>query len=102
MEKSLLCLINKKYKKQKRILLQIKIRRNKKIAYSSLALNDAVIHKGNFSKLIEIKFFADNRFVIANQLDGIIISTPTGSTGYSLSSFGPILSPDMEALSLTL
>jgi len=65
------------------------------------ALNDIVISKGNFSKLLNFELYFDNKFVDNYAADGIIISTPTGSTAYSLSAGGPIVEPKLDVLVVT-
>ena len=98
LEKSIDDLKKNKFKVQKRMLLKAVLKRKNKIIFSNLALNDAVIYKGETPKLIDIRFYSNRRFVVETRCDGIIVSTPTGSTAYSLSAGGPILSPVMEAI----
>jgi NAD+ kinase len=64
------------------------------------AINDLVISKGEWPKMIEITLEVDNRLVTTFAADGIIIATPTGSTGYSLSVNGPIVHPKADAITL--
>ncbi|HOE90999.1 MAG TPA: NAD(+)/NADH kinase [Candidatus Cloacimonadota bacterium] len=91
-------LLKGKYQKEKRMLLDVSVYRNRVKIVDMPALNDAVIYKGELSKLITIRLFSNKRYVYKARCDGIIISTPTGSTAYSMSSGGPIISPDMEAM----
>jgi NAD+ kinase len=65
------------------------------------ALNDAVVYKGAFSRIVQLKIDVGDEEVGVLQADGIIISTPTGSTGYSLSSGGPLVLPVMEVILVT-
>lgn len=65
-----------------------------------LALNDVVVHKWDTARMIELETYIDGAFVNAQRSDGIIISTPTGSTAYALSGGGPLLHPDLDALVL--
>lgn len=66
----------------------------------NIALNEVVIHSGSIAQLIEYELFIDNYFVYRQKADGIIISTPTGSTAYSLSGNGPIVHPEVKAITL--
>ncbi|OQB15946.1 MAG: putative inorganic polyphosphate/ATP-NAD kinase [Firmicutes bacterium ADurb.Bin193] len=65
------------------------------------ALNDAVIHRGGFSRMLEFSLYIDDKLVNSVLADGLIISTPTGSTAYSLSAGGPIADPVLEVLIVT-
>ncbi|KQC09100.1 MAG: NAD kinase, partial [Candidatus Cloacimonas sp. SDB] len=98
LEKSIEDLKNNRYELQARLLLKVALKRKGKIIYSALALNDAVINKGELPKLIDIRVFSNRRFVMDTRCDGIIAATPTGSTAYSLSAGGPIISPLMNAI----
>jgi NAD+ kinase len=64
------------------------------------ALNDVVIHKREVARMIEVDTFLDGRFLNAYRADGLIISTPTGSTAYALAGGGPIIHPALEAVVL--
>lgn len=101
LEKSIDDLKRNKFKVQERLLLKAVVKRDNKPVYSSFALNDAVIYKGKEPRLIDIRFYSNKRLVVETRCDGLIISTPTGSTAYSLSSGGPILSPVMDAFVVT-
>jgi NAD+ kinase len=65
------------------------------------AMNDAVVGKGAIARLNEFEVLVDGEFVASYKADGLIVSTPTGSTAYSLAAGGPILAPDVDALILT-
>ncbi|MBM4403892.1 MAG: NAD(+)/NADH kinase [Candidatus Cloacimonetes bacterium] len=91
-------LLNGKYKLLHRMLLNCQLRRNGKIVYQGLALNDAVVYKADTPRLIQVRIYHDNRYVFDCRCDGVIAATPTGSTAYSLSAGGPILSPQMKAI----
>lgn len=66
-----------------------------------MALNEVVLHSGEIAQLIEYEVFIDNVFVYKQKADGLIISTPTGSTGYSLSNGGPIVHPNVSSFTLS-
>lgn len=101
LEKSIDDLKKNKFKVQQRMLLKAVVKRDNKPIFTSSALNDAVIYKGKEPRLIDIRFYSNKRLVVETRCDGLIISTPTGSTAYSLSSGGPILSPVMDAFVVT-
>ena len=61
----------------------------------STALNDIVVHKTNFGRLLDFNITIDNEFVTALRADGVIVATPTGATAYALSTGGPVLSPQL-------
>ena len=85
---------------QSRMVLEAKVANGKKskIFY---ALNDFVIDRGKTQRLITMDLFANNHFVAKYKSDGLIFSTPTGSTAYSLSSGGPIVMPKLKAIVVT-
>jgi len=67
---------------------------------TSFAINDIVLNAGNITRMIDFELYIDNQFVCSQRSDGLIIATPTGSTAYSLSAGGPILMPDLNAITL--
>jgi len=76
------------------------VRRGQTVA-SYEALNDVVVDKADIARMIDIDAWANDQFVCAYKADGLIVSTPTGSTAYSLSAGGPIIFPSVEALLIT-
>ena len=98
---SLRDLMNGKYRLLPRMLLSCQLRRRGKIIFRGLALNDAVVFKADTPRLIHVRIFNCGRFVFDTRCDGVIASTPTGSTAYSLSVGGPLLSPEMQAIVLS-
>ncbi|WP_260259641.1 NAD(+) kinase [Vibrio intestinalis] len=85
---------------EERFLLEAEIHRHKQIKSHNTALNEAVLHPGQVAHMIEFEVYIDDSFAFSQRSDGLIISTPTGSTAYSLSGGGPILSPSLNAISL--
>lgn len=86
---------------QERMLLQVKVLRAGCQAISLRALNDIVVSKGAFSRMLELGIDINGQSLTCLPADGVIVATPTGSTAYSLSAGGPIVDPDIEVLLLT-
>jgi NAD+ kinase len=84
-----------------RMVLEAEVIRNEETVYKNIAVNDAVISRMALSRILKLKIMMDGRFVDSFQGDGVIISTPTGSTAYSLSAGGPIVQPDMRLMVIT-
>ena len=84
-----------------RMLLTCKVIRSKQVINETLGLNDAVISRTSLSRLISIKLYINEKIVTTYSSDGLIVSTPSGSTAHSLSAGGPIVTPDMEAFIVT-
>ncbi len=82
-----------------RIHTSVQLKTGKKLSFD--ALNDVVIERGSFSQLISTSVYFDDAFVNDIKADGLIISTPTGSTAYNLAAGGPILHPEVSALVVT-
>lgn len=86
------------YKAEERLLLRVAVRRNGRERFSHVVLNDAVIARGILSRLIALDTFIDDEYLVTYNSDGLIVSSPTGSTAYSLSAGGPLVSPDTDAI----
>ncbi len=86
---------------QERALLEVTLERDKKIVFQGPVVNDAVISKGAIARIIGLEVAVNGRWAHDVRADGIIVSTPTGSTAYSLAAGGPILEPSIPALVLT-
>ena len=86
---------------EERMLLATRIRRDGQVVGRWLALNDTVITKAAMSRIINLSVSIDGQHAILYRADGLIVSTPTGSTAYSLSAGGPILYPTLDGIVLT-
>ena len=89
-------ILSGKYKVEKRFFIETKI--HDKVLY---ALNDIVVSRGIIPKLLDLELYFDDKFVESYTADGIIVSTPTGSTAYSMSAGGPIVDPKLDVLIIT-
>ena len=83
-----------------RFLLHVEVLREGKTILKSNAFNDVILQKWNIARLIEFETYVDNSFVHRQRSDGLIVTTPTGSTAYALAGGGPILHPSLDALAL--
>ncbi|MBT4384144.1 NAD(+) kinase [Candidatus Peregrinibacteria bacterium] len=90
-----------KYTVDERLLIRTTLYRKNLKLETHLALNDMVINQGNFARLISLHAEIDQRKMIRFKGDGLIIATPTGSTGHSLSAGGPIIHPKIDAFIFT-
>lgn len=89
------------YKIDHRMMLEASLIRESRVIDTFVALNDIGITKGALSRIITLKLFVDEQFVDFYPADGVIVSTPTGSTAYSLSAGGPIVDPNMNLFIVT-
>lgn len=84
-----------------RHLLRARIKKRDEVLFEGHVINDAVITKAGIARLLEIETQVNQEFLAVFKADGLIISTPTGSTAYSLAAGGPIVFPTMEAIVMT-
>ncbi|WP_293005836.1 NAD kinase [Nitrosomonas sp.] len=100
MFKSLDEILTEKYITERRMLLYAEIIRNGVSVFGSLAFNDVVLYRGMSSGMIEFEVRVNSEYVNTLRSDGLIVTTPTGSTAYALSSGGPILHPGLDLIAL--
>lgn len=93
-------ILNGYYIEDNRMLLDVQIMQGKKVLRRGHALNDAVLYKWNTARMVEFAIYIDGQLLNAHRSDGLIISTPTGSTAYALSGGGPIVHPEIDAFLL--
>ena len=89
------------YGYRERMMLEAVVKRENEVLEHYLALNDIIVSRGPFSRIIKLDAYIDHEFLESYSGDGLIVSSPTGSTGYSLSAGGPIVNPSLELLVIT-
>lgn len=94
-------LFGNRYQIEKRMMLQARIMRGKEVIEETTALNEVVITKGGFARIIMLKVFVDGKYFNTYPADGLIVSTPTGSTAYSMSAGGPLVAPSLDLMIIT-
>lgn len=93
-------ILDGKYQEEHRFLLEAIIEINNQTIAHNMALNDVVLLPGDVAQMIEFDVYINNEFVCSQRADGLIVTTPTGSTAYALSGGGPILQPQLSAIAL--
>ena len=94
-------LLTDDYELEERMMLEGKIYRGEELIGKDIALNDIVIGREGHLRVIRFKNYVNDSYMNSYNADGIIISTPTGSTGYSLSAGGPVVSPSASMMIMT-
>lgn len=90
-----------KYSIEARMMLEVEVHRGGKVIFRDVALNDAVVTKGAVARVIDLAVYGDKVLISELSGDGVILSTPTGSTGYAMSAGGPIVEPTAENIIFT-
>ncbi len=98
LEQSLGAVLDGHYSLEKRFMLSVELLRNGERVGRGEALNDVVLNSGTSGHMMEFDLFIDGEHVYRQRSDGLIVSTPTGSTAYSLSAGGPIMHPRLDAI----
>jgi NAD+ kinase len=102
LETSLMRFARGDYAVESRMMLRASVSgADRRTRASWLALNDVVIHKGGFARVVSLKVAVDDEPIASYAADGIVIATPTGSTAYSLSAGGPVVVPTLETIIVT-
>lgn len=94
-------LIQQKYEIEERMMLDAMVKREGKIVFSDVALNDAVLTKGAVARVLDLEVTGDRVTISAFSGDGVIVCTPTGSTAYSMAAGGPIVEPTAKNIIVT-
>jgi NAD+ kinase len=94
-------ILSDNYRLDKRVMLAVELFRGPDLITRNRVLNDVVINKSALARIIEIEAYLNKQFVSSFRADGLIVSTPTGSTAYNLSAGGPIIFPSMNAMVVT-
>jgi NAD+ kinase len=89
------------YRLDRRVMLAVELLRGQENMTRNRVLNDVVINKSALARIIEIEAYLNRQFVNSFRADGLIVSTPTGSTAYNLSAGGPVIFPSMNAVVIT-
>ena len=95
------CVVSGDYSVDDRIMIKAEVFENGELKSTYHCLNDAVLSRGDFSRLIDFDVQSDGRELLRVRADGVIFSTPTGSTAYSLAAGGPVLSTDLDCFVIT-
>ena len=101
LEEALDKLISDDYTVESRMMLKGNVYRGNDVIYEDRALNDIVISRCGSLKIVKLKVYVNGQFLCEYSADGVIVTTPTGSTGYSLSAGGPIVEPNAQLLMMT-
>ena len=99
-EQHLIDVIAGKYTIENRFFIEGEIHKSSRAISSSIALNDIVLHSHESLSMIEYEVYSDGKLIHKQRADGVIVTTPTGSTAYALSGGGPIMHPSLETLAI--
>jgi NAD+ kinase len=94
-------ILSEQFRLDRRVMLHVDLMRENDAVTSNRVLNDVVINKSALARIIEIEAYLNDQYVNSFRADGLIVSTPTGSTAYNLSAGGPVIFPSMNAIVIT-
>ncbi len=100
MLESIASMLDGEYVTERRLLLSASVLRDDVEVFSGLAFNEVVVHRSQISSMVEFEVRIDGEYLYNQRADGLIVSTPTGSTAYAMSAGGPILHPALDVLEL--
>ncbi len=93
-------ILEERFDEEERLMIEAAVERGGEVVARFDALNEVAAHKAELARLLEFETYIDGRLVYNQRSDGLIVSTPTGSTAYALSGGGPILHPNLDAIVL--
>jgi len=100
MKLSLSAMLQGEFITERRMLLAVRVMRNDVEVCNAIAFNEMVVHRSNIDSMIECEVRIDGEYLYTQRADGLIVTTPTGSTAYALSAGGPILHPALDVMAL--
>jgi len=100
MQDSMAAMLDGQFVTEQRLLLSARVLRGDIEVFSGLAFNEVAVHRNHASSMVEFEVRIDGEYLYNQRADGLIVSTPTGSTAYAMSAGGPILHPSLDALEL--
>jgi len=100
MQDSIVAMLDGKFVTEQRLLLVARVLRDDVEVFGGLAFNEVAVHRNHISSMVEFEVRIDGEYLYNQRADGLIVSTPTGSTAYAMSAGGPILHPGLDVLEL--
>ncbi len=100
MKRTLAAIMQGEFVTEKRMLLSVRVLRNEVEIFRGVAFNEMVLHRSSMGNMIECEVRIDGDYLYTQRADGLIVSTPTGSTAYALSAGGPIVHPALDVITL--
>jgi len=100
MQESIAAMLDGKFVTEQRLLLSARVLRDGVEVFGGLAFNEVVVHRSQISSMVEFEVRIDGEYLYNQRADGLIVSTPTGSTAYAMSAGGPILHPSLDVIEL--